>query len=228
MLPRARTMLAAMFVTAILVTVVATTILPVPADSYVSTAALPRVELPLAEHARWVSPKEQSRMAAYARLDDEINQTRPVESSSNAPKTMDGGTSTYVKTQARWSENQVERAASGSSPTPGFEQPASNLDTKSSDTAATGNVNGASIATAKPPAPHGDTGVSLAPATNSGRNDCALSNRRIGFYGFRPAHSRFHAHHAQLRAASWQRTWASRRIIARSTNRGVPGTYSGF
>jgi hypothetical protein len=227
MLPRARTMLAAMFVTVILVAVVGTAIVPVPADSYVNTAALPRVVLPSAEYARTSSPKEQSRMPGYARLDDELNQTRAVESSSDSQKITDGGTSTYAKTRARWSEGQIESVARGSAPAPDPKQPASNSDTKSVDVAATSNVNGASIATPEPPAPHGDTAASLTPATNSGLNDCELSNRRIDFHGFRPAHSRLHAHQVRLRAAGWHRTWANRRVIARSANRGIP-TYSSF
>lgn len=220
MLPRARTMLAAMFVTAILVTVVGTTIVPVPADSYVNAAALPLVEQPRAEHARTASPKQQSRMPVYA--------TRPVESSSNAPKTMDGGASTYAKTQARWSEDQIERGARGSPPASDPEQPASNSNTKSADVAVTGNVNGASIATAEPPAPHDGAAASFAAAPNSGPKDCELGNRRIGFHDFHPAHSRMHTHHPRLRVARWHRTWERRRVIVRSDARGISGTNAPF
>jgi hypothetical protein len=224
MLPRTRTMLAAMFVTAMLVTVVGTTIVPVPADSYVNRMALPRVEESPAEHARMVSAKEQSRMPAYARPAAELNQTRPVESSSNAAKIMEGGTSTYSKTQVGGSEDHVERAARGSPPAPNPEQPA-NSDTKSADVTATRNANGTSMATPEPPAPHSDIAASSAGATNSARSDCEQGNGRIGFHGFRPAHYRLHARHFRLRG--WHRTWANRRVIARSAVRG-PGTYSSF
>jgi hypothetical protein len=213
-------MLVAMFVTAMLVTVVGTTIVPVPADSYVNRMALPRVEPP-PEHARMVSSKEQSRMAAYAEPDAERNETRPVESSSNAPKTMEGGSSTYAKTS---SEDHVDRAARGSPPPPEPEQPALSSDTKSADVATTGNANGASIATAESPAPYGDAAASSTAATSSAGSDCEQRNGRIGLHGFRPAHYRWHAHHHRHRG--WHRTWASRRVIARSA-RG-PGTYSSF
>jgi hypothetical protein len=222
MLPRTRTMLVAVFVTAMLVTVVGTTIVPVPADSYVNRMALPRVELPPPEHARMVSSKEQSRMPAYG--DDEFHETRPVESSSNAPKTVEGGTSTYGKTQAGSSEDHLERAARGSSPAPDPEQSASNSDTKRADVA-TGNANGASIATAESPAP-GDAAVSSTATASSARSDCEQRNGRIGFHGFRPAHSRLHAHHPRLRG--WHRTWASRRVSARSASRVGQPTYSAF
>jgi hypothetical protein len=207
-------MLAATFVTAILVTVVGTTILPVPADSYVNTTALPRVEQRPAEHARTESLKEQSRMPAYARLNDELNKTRPVELPSNAPKTIDGGTSTYVKTPARWSDDQGESAARSSLPAPDPEQPASN-------SAATDNVNGGSSATAEPPAPHGSAAASLSAVPNSGRSDCELRNRRIDFHGF--------PHHPRFRVAGWHQTRASGRIIARNNaHRAIPATYSSF
>lgn len=230
MLPRARTMLAAMFVTVILVTVIATTIVPVPADSYVdNSAALPQVEQPPGEHARTASPKAQSRMPGYARLKDDFNQTPPVESSSNTTKTMDGGNSTHAKTQARWSEYQVERAGRGSPPAPDPEQPASNSNTKSADVAPTANVNGASIATAEPPAPQGDAAVSPAAAPKSGPSDCDLHNRRIDFQGFPPVHSRMHAHHSRLKVARWQRTWTRRRVLVRTDPRaGIPGTDTPF
>jgi hypothetical protein len=221
-------MLAATFVTAILVTVVGTTILPVPADSYVNTAALPRAERPPAEHARTASLKEQSRMPAYAGLNDEHNQTRPVELPSNAPKTIDGGTSTYAKTPARWSDDQGESAARSSLPASDAEQPASNSNTKSPDEAATDNVNDGSSATAEPPAPHASAAASLAAAPNSGRNDCELRNRRIDFHGFRPVHS-LYAHHPRLRVAGWHQTQASRRIIAgNNAHRAIAPAYSSF
>jgi cytoskeletal protein RodZ len=224
MLPRTRTMLVATFVTAMLVTVVGTTIVPVPADSYVNRMALPRVEPPPPEHARMVSSKEQSRMAAYS--DDELNKTRPVESLSNASKTMEGGTSTYAKSQAGSSEDHVERSARSSPSVPSPEQAASNSDTKRAVVAAMGNTDGASIATAESPVPHVDAAVLSTTATSSARSDCEQSNGRIGFHGFRPAHYRLHAHHPRLRG--WHRTWASRRVIARSTPRGGPPTYSAF
>jgi hypothetical protein len=217
-------MLAATFVTAILVTVVGTTIVPVPADSYVSAAALPRVEQPPAEYAQMASPKEQSRMPAYVRRDDQLNQTRPVESSRNSLKAMDGGTSTYAKTQTRQPENQVERAAPMA---PDPEQPASNSDTKSADMAATSNASGASMATADPPTPHSDEAASFTAARKSAQSDCELHNEKIGFHSFRPAQYQLHAHHPRHRG--WHRTWASRRVIAGSdTRRGISGSYSSF
>jgi hypothetical protein len=220
MLPRARIMLAATFVTAILVTVVGTTIVPVPADSYINAAALPRVEQPAAEYTQMTSPKEQSRMPAYARRDDQPHQTRPVESSSNAPKGMDGGTSIYAKTHTP--ENQVERAAPMAP-----EQPASNSDTKSADMVATSNASGASMATADPPTPHSGAVASVTAATNSAQSNCKLRNERMGFHGFRPAQYRLHDHHSRHRG--WHRTWASRHVIAGSdARRGIPGSYSAF
>jgi hypothetical protein len=220
MLPRARIMLAATLVTAILVTLAGTMIVPVPADSYVSAAALPRVEQP-AEHARMLSPKEQSRMPAYRRLDDRPNQTRPVESSSNGLKTMDSGTSTFAKTQTRLSEDQAERAARSSSPAPDPEQPGSNSTTKSVDVVATGNVNGASMATGEPRVPHSDVTASFTAGT---RNDCEQRKGRTGFHLFRPAQFRLHAHHRRPR----HRTWASRGVIGRSDAHQEISTYSTF
>jgi cytoskeletal protein RodZ len=219
MLPRTRTMLAAMFVTALIVTVVGTTIVPVPADSYVNRMALPRVDEPPPGHAQMASLKEQSRMPAYVQPHDQVNETRPVESSSNTSETMEGGTSTYAKTQAQSSE---DHAARGSPAKPAPEQPPSNSDTKSADVAATGNANGASMATVETPAPHSDAAASSTLAT--ARSDCEQRNGKIGFHGFRPAYYRLHAHHPRVRV--WRRTWASRRVIARSASR--PGTYSSF
>lgn len=222
--------------TAILVTLVGTMLVPVPADSYVHTAGLPRVEQLQVRQSRTANPKEQSRMAGYARRADESNRARPAESSSSAPETTDSGTSSYAKTQVRWAEGTAESGAHSPALALASPQAAANSDTQSVVAAVTGSLNNPSIATGEPLAPLGGAATSLAAIPNLGtgrcgfcaRNECQWRDRRTG-HRFRPVGSGLHANDLRPKTAGWHRTWVSRRPIAANNAQRTPtAAYSSF
>ena len=86
MLPDLRTILAAMALTAILVTLVGTTLMPVPGDPYIRSAGFPRVGQPLVQQAQVENPeREQMHMLGYARRADELNRLLTLSSQMPAP-----------------------------------------------------------------------------------------------------------------------------------------------
>jgi hypothetical protein len=149
MLPNLRTILVAMFLTAIVVTLVGTTLMPVPAD--IHSAGFPRVGQPLAPQTQADNPEwQQLHMLGYARRADELNRLLTLSSQlpapmsgelpSAVPDAIDGGSSTFAKQGG----NEVDRAP----PSPTFAlapgQPARISDPQG-DAGITGSVTGRSM-----------------------------------------------------------------------------------
>jgi hypothetical protein len=221
-------MLAAVFVTAILITLVGTTLMPVPADSYVNMAGFARMEPLLVRQARTVKRKEQSRMLGYARRTDKLNGEEPADSTSSIPETVDGGTSSYPKTQVRHAEGPAERAADSSASGPASERPTANSDKHSVDVAVTSSVNNPSIPKSEPPAPPNGTAASSVAGPNVAGRQCGTCARNdCQWRGL--ARPRSHAHYPRPQIAGWRRISVSHRAIARyDARRAQPPAYSSF
>jgi len=107
MLPNLRTILAAMALTAILVTLVGMALMPVPGDPYIRSAGFPRVGQPLVQQAQVENPEwQQLHMLGYARRADELNRLLTLSQlpppmtndlQSAALDAGDGGSSSYDK-----------------------------------------------------------------------------------------------------------------------------------
>jgi|HubBroStandDraft_6_1064221.scaffolds.fasta_scaffold458099_2 hypothetical protein len=167
MLPGLRILLAAVFLTAIVVNLVAAVLMSAPGESLIDAAAFPRVEHPLVQQARAANPKQQSRMPGYATA---------LASSAPGTRTMDGGTSAYAK-----GLGPVETEARPV-------RPAENSSTQSVDPAVTSSVRSPSIVKADPSPPVGV--ASSAGVQNQAARKCGPCSwddrryRRIGFRGF--------------------------------------------
>ena len=169
MLPGLRILLAAVFMTAIVINLVAAVLMSAPGESLIDAVAFPRIEHPQVAQARTANPKQLSRMPGYA--------SAP-EPASNVPGTgtMDGGTSTYTK--------RLGPAESEARPV----RPAEKSNNPSVDPAVTGSVRSPSIATGNPSPPVGV--ASSAGVQNQVAHKCGPCSwddrryRRIGFRGF--------------------------------------------
>jgi hypothetical protein len=171
MLPGLRILLAAVFMTAIVINLVAAVLMSAPGESLIDAVAFPRIEHPLVQQARTANPKQPSRMPGYA-----------TELASSAPgaRTMDGGTSTYAK---RLGPNTAESEARPV-------RPAENSSTQSVDPAVTGSVRSPSIVRGNPSPPVGGAVASSAGVQNQVARKCGPCSwddrryRRIGFRAF--------------------------------------------
>jgi hypothetical protein len=169
MLPRLRTILAAMFVTAILVTMVGTALTPI----------YPRVAQPLARYARTVSPAEQPGMG-YGRRAEELNRPPTVEASWE-----DAGTSRHAKTlvaaRVDPAENEAPASASESAP----DKPATNSTRQGDGGAATGSAHPPAIATSESPRSPGGPAASFAAAAKRVADRCLSCHRGWHGHGIR-------------------------------------------
>jgi hypothetical protein len=170
MLPSLRTILAAMFVTAILVTMVGTAVIPI----------YPRVEQPLARHARAETPMEQPGMYGYVHRAEELNRLLTVEQPSE-----DGRTSRHGKTlvMAKVDPAQNDTADAASAPVP--EQPATNSTTQGVDVTVTGSANAHSIATSEPSGRIGGPAASFAAVAKRVADRCLSCHRGWRVHGIR-------------------------------------------
>ena len=125
MLPSLRTILAAMFVTAILVTMVGTALTPI----------YPRVKQPLARYARTEGAMEEPGMRGRARRSEELKRQSTVE-----PSSEDRGTSRHAKTLITARVDPAANDTPGSTSVSAPEKPATNP-TQRADASATGSVN---------------------------------------------------------------------------------------
>jgi hypothetical protein len=127
MLPGLRTVLAAVFATPIVATLVAAALMRAPGESLTHAIAAPPLEHRQLASARGADAKEQSRMLGYAPV---------TEPASIAPETgtIDGGTSAFAKTQVDTAESETQ--TSGSAPTPVV----TSANSQSSEPVATGSV----------------------------------------------------------------------------------------
>jgi hypothetical protein len=87
-----RTLLAAVFGTALVATLIAAALMPAPGESFTHAAVFAWFEQPLARQVRAANPKQQSRMPGYAPAIEALGS--PVKMTA-----MDGGVSTFAKTQ---------------------------------------------------------------------------------------------------------------------------------
>jgi hypothetical protein len=151
MLPNLRTILAAMALTAILVTLVGTALMPVPGDPYIRSAGFPRVGQPLVQQAQVENPEwQQLHMLGYARRADELNRLLalsqlPAPISGELPGALDGldgGSSSYAKQGGDAVDSATASPTLALAPT----QPARNPDEQRPDVAVTGSVNSSSAA----------------------------------------------------------------------------------
>jgi hypothetical protein len=182
MLPGLRILLAAVFMTAIVVNLVASVLMSGPGESLTDAVAFPRIEQPLVQQARTTNPKQLSRMPGYASATE-------LTSSAPGTRTMDGGTSTYAK---RLGPNTAESEARSSLGALAPVRPAENSSTQSVDPAVTGSVSSPSISTGNPSPPVGAAVASSAGVQNQVARKCGPCSwddrqrgyRRIGFRGF--------------------------------------------
>jgi hypothetical protein len=202
--------------------------MPVPADSYVNMTGLAGAEPPLVRQAQTAKRKEQSRMLGYARRTDELNRAEPADSSSSIPETVDAGTSSYPKTQARHAEDPGASGAGSSASGPAPERPTANSDTHSVDVAVTSGANSPSIAMSEPPTPLGGVAAGSAAKPNADARQCGSCARNdCQWRG--PTRSKLHAHDPRPRIAGRRRTSVSHRAIARyDARRAQPPAYSSF
>jgi hypothetical protein len=184
MLPGLRTLLAAVFVTAIVATFVAAALMPTPGESFTRAMTFLQVEKSLVWQARIANPKQQFRMLgdAAAGLPSRALGTTA---------TMDGGTSTYAKAQMSLGPNLTDRGVHSSAWALAPDQPSANSNTQSDDPAVTGSVNRPSIVAVKLPPPLGSEAAWSAVVQNQGTHKCGpcsqdhrQRNGRISFRGF--------------------------------------------
>ena len=170
MLPSLRTILAAMFVTAILVAMVGTALTPI----------YPRVEQRLARYARTENPMQQPSPRSYARRAEELKRPPIVE-----PSSEDGGTSRHAETllaaRVDPAENQAPSSALASAP----EKPATKSTTQGDDVAAS-SVSPPSIATSESPGSLGGPAASFATAAKRVADRCMSCHRGFRPHGIRP------------------------------------------
>jgi hypothetical protein len=208
MLPGLRTLLAAVFVTAIVATFVAAALMPTPGESFTHAMTFLQVEQSLVWQARIANAKQQFRMLGDA----------PAGLPSSALGTtaaIDGGTSTYAKTQMSLGQNPADRVAQSSAWAVAPDRPSANSNTQNDDPAATGSVNRPSIVAVKLPAQSGSEAAWSAVVQNQSAHKCGpcsqdhrqWRNERISFRGF----GRF-IHARDLRLL----TFSSRRIRVRA------------
>lgn len=169
MLPSLRTILAAMFVTAIPATLVGTALMPI----------FPRVEQPLARQARTEKPNEQSRLLGDA---DEFH--RPHSAEPPGSETINNGTSRHTKLVIA-TEHPAEGEARGAASVLASQRPPANSNTQSVDVADTGSVNTPSTATDEPAAPVKGSAASLAGAPKRGSDRCVFCHRASRAHGLR-------------------------------------------
>jgi hypothetical protein len=157
MLPSLRTILAAMCVTAILVTMVGTALTPI----------YPRVQRPLARYSRTESPMLQPAMHGYPRRVEEVE-----------PSSESWGTSIHAKNLVTARVNSAENEAPGSASASAPEKPATNSTTQGADVPATASINPPSIATSESP--------SFAAAAKRMAERCVSCHRGFRPHGLRP------------------------------------------
>ena len=156
MLPDLRTILAAMALTAILVTLVGTTLMPVPGDPYIRSAGFPRVGQPLVQQAQVENPEQQQLyMLGYARRADELNRLLtlsqlPAPMARELPGAALDTTDDGSLTDAKPGGDAIDGAAPSVALAP--TRPASDSDEQHSDVAVTGSVNSTAVAAAREPA----------------------------------------------------------------------------
>jgi hypothetical protein len=173
MLPSLRTILAAMCVTAILVTMVGAALTPI----------YPRVEQPLADYALAESPMEQLE-TGHARRAEELKEPPRAESSSQLLSEGEGTsrhTKNLVTARVDPAENEAPGFASASPP----EKPTTNSTTQGADTAATGSLNRPSIATSQTPESRGGPAASFAVAAKRMAERCLSCHRGFRSHGIR-------------------------------------------
>src|SRR5258708_1097711 len=175
MLPDLRTILAAMALTAIFVTLVGTTLMPVPGDPYIRSAGFPRVGQPLVQQAQVENPEQQQlHMLGYARRADELNRLLTLsqlpapmarELPGAALDTTDDGSLTYAKQGG----DAIEGAAPSVALAP--TRPASDSDGQNSDSPGTGTGNSTPIRAAGGQGEGGGGGKkAVGPGSGEGRN----------------------------------------------------------
>ena len=158
MLPSLRTILAAMFVTAILVTMVGTALTPI----------YPRVKQPLARYARAEGPMEQPGMRGHARRSEELKRQSTVE-----PSSEEGGTSRHAKTLVTARMDPAENETLGSTSVSAPEKSATNPP-QGADASATGSVN---PATSESPGSLGGPAASFAATAKRAADRCLSCHR---------------------------------------------------
>lgn len=168
MLPSLRTILAAMFVTAILVTMVGTAVTPI----------YPRVEQPLARRAQAEPPMDQPAMHGYVHRTEELKSPRKIETLSE-----DGGTSRHTKTfiTASVDPAKIDAAGAASVPVPG--QPATDSTTQGVDAAVTGSTN--AHLRSEESGPIGGPAASFAAAAKRVEDRCLSCHRGWRVHGIR-------------------------------------------
>lgn len=182
MLPSLRTVLAAIFVTATLVTLVGTALMPV----------FPRVEQPRARLARTENPNDRSHLLGYARFPDEQNRPRAAEPSGSTSEANDGKTSTYAKTLVTAREGLAASGAHGAVSALATDDAAVNSNTRSVNVARTGSVN-PSIASGEESTPLRGSAASLARPPKRSVDRCVF------------CHQGLHAHSIRHRGGRWHR-----------------------
>jgi hypothetical protein len=156
MLPDFRTILAAMTLTAILVTLVGTTLMPVPGDPYIRSAGFPRVGQPLVQQAQVENPEQQQlHMLGYARRADELNRLLtlsqlPAPMARELPGTALDATDGGSLTDAKQGGDAIEGASPSVALAP--TRPAPDSVGQPSDVVTTGSVDSAAMAAPREPA----------------------------------------------------------------------------
>jgi hypothetical protein len=172
MLPSLRTILAAMFVTAILVAMVGTALTPI----------YPRVEQPLARYARTESPMEQPATHGYAPRAEKLNRPPAAEQSGGA---SEEGSSRRAKTLVTARVDPAENEAPGSASATAPDKPVTNSTTQGPDVAATGSANPSSTATSVSPGSFGGPAASFAAAAKRVEDRCLSCHREWRIRGIR-------------------------------------------
>jgi hypothetical protein len=168
MLPSLRTILAAMFVTAIVVTMVGTAVTPI----------YPRVEKPLARRAQAETPMEQPGMYGYLHRAEEPKRPRTIESASE-----DGGKSHHTKTLVTASVDAAQNDTAGAASAPVSGQPATDSTTQGVDVAITGSANAHSRS--EESGPIAGPAASFAAAAKRVEDRCLSCHRGWHLHGIR-------------------------------------------
>ena len=205
MLPGLRTLLATVFVTAIVATFIAAALMSAPGESLTHAMTFPQVEQSLLWQARIANPKQQSRMLGDA-------PATGLPSSAPGTTAMDSETSTYAKTQTNLGPTVADRGAHRSAWALAPDQPPAHSNTQSDNPAVTGSVNEPSTATGELPVRLSSAAAWSSVVQNQSARKCGpcsqddhqWRNRGISFRGF----GRFRLHARDLRIF----TFSSRRI----------------
>jgi hypothetical protein len=160
MLPSLRTILAAMFVTAILVAMVGTAVTPI----------YPRVEQPLARRAQAETPMAQPGVHGYVHRAEELTRPSKIEAPSE-----DGGTSRHTKTFVTASVDPAQNDTAGTASAPASGQPARDSTTQRVDVAVTGSANAHSRS--EESGPIGGPAASFAAAAKRVEDRCLFCHR---------------------------------------------------